>query len=78
MVRSQMKGSPTRTRTLDKAVNSRLLYQLSYRGSVPEYYYMVPLTARPLFWVVCVAVWSRVDGLACFWGELEFAGSGGG
>jgi hypothetical protein len=26
-------SSPTRTRTLDKAVNSRLLYQLSYRGS---------------------------------------------
>ena len=25
-------GSPTRTRTSDKAVNSRLLYQLSYRG----------------------------------------------
>jgi hypothetical protein len=27
-------GSPGRTRTCDKAVNSRLLYQLSYRGSV--------------------------------------------
>ena len=26
------KGSPDRTRTYDKAVNSRLLYQLSYRG----------------------------------------------
>jgi hypothetical protein len=26
-------GSPGRTRTSDKAVNSRLLYQLSYRGS---------------------------------------------
>lgn len=26
------KGSPGRTRTCDKAVNSRLLYQLSYRG----------------------------------------------
>ena len=26
-------GSPGRTRTNDKAVNSRLLYQLSYRGS---------------------------------------------
>ena len=31
-VRGQTEGSPTRTRTLDKAVNSRLLYQLSYRG----------------------------------------------
>ena len=26
-------GSPGRTRTYDPAVNSRLLYQLSYRGS---------------------------------------------
>jgi hypothetical protein len=26
------KSSPARTRTSDKAVNSRLLYQLSYRG----------------------------------------------
>ena len=25
-------GSPGRTRTYDKSVNSRLLYQLSYRG----------------------------------------------
>jgi hypothetical protein len=27
-------GSPGRTRTSDKVVNSHLLYQLSYRGSV--------------------------------------------
>jgi hypothetical protein len=27
-------SSPTRTRTLDKRINSPLLYQLSYRGSV--------------------------------------------
>ena len=27
-------GSPSKTRTCDKAVNSRLLYQLSYRGTV--------------------------------------------
>ena len=27
-------GSPGRTRTADKVVNSHLLYQLSYRGSV--------------------------------------------
>ena len=26
-------GSPSKTRTCDKSVNSRLLYQLSYRGS---------------------------------------------
>ncbi len=26
-------GSPSRARTCDKAINSRLLYQLSYRGS---------------------------------------------
>lgn len=30
--RSFSKSSPDRTRTCDKAVNSRLLYQLSYRG----------------------------------------------
>jgi hypothetical protein len=30
----EFSGSPGRTRTCDKAVNSRLLYQLSYRGSV--------------------------------------------
>ncbi len=28
----QVFGSPSRTRTYDKAINSRLLYQLSYRG----------------------------------------------
>jgi hypothetical protein len=28
-------GSRSRTRTCDKSVNSRLLYQLSYRGSAP-------------------------------------------
>ena len=27
------RGSPGRTRTCDPAINSRLLYQLSYRGS---------------------------------------------
>ena len=26
-------GSPNRTRTCDKSINSRLLYQLSYRGT---------------------------------------------
>src|SRR3954454_6049840 len=30
----RLTGSPSRTRTCDKAINSRLLYQLSYRGSV--------------------------------------------
>jgi hypothetical protein len=33
-IRYFAESSPTRTRTLDPAVNSRLLYQLSYRGSV--------------------------------------------
>lgn len=33
IVRSRLKGSPSRTRTYNTAVNSRLLYQLSYRGS---------------------------------------------
>src|SRR3954453_14480985 len=30
----RLTGSPSRTRTCDPAINSRLLYQLSYRGSV--------------------------------------------
>ncbi len=29
-----MSGSPTRTRTRDKLINSQPLYQLSYRGIV--------------------------------------------
>gem|GEM_PF-6581976 len=29
-------GSPARTRTTDKVVNSHLLYQLSYRGMVSD------------------------------------------
>ncbi len=33
LFRQPTQSSPTRTRTLDPAVNSRLLYQLSYRGS---------------------------------------------
>ncbi len=31
---SRRNGSPGRTRTCDQPVNSRLLYQLSYRGTV--------------------------------------------
>ncbi|CAH1671111.1 hypothetical protein CHELA20_51526 [Hyphomicrobiales bacterium] len=46
-----MIGSPSRTRTCDKAVNSRLLYQLSYRGSLTQGsgYSMSVGTATPLF-----------------------------
>lgn len=29
----QYNGSPSRTRTYDLAINSRVLYQLSYRGT---------------------------------------------
>ena len=29
-------GSPGRTRTSDKLINSQPLYQLSYRGTVPK------------------------------------------
>ena len=29
-------GSPSRTRTCDQTINSRLLYQLSYRGPMPR------------------------------------------
>ncbi len=28
-------GSPSRTRTCDHSINSRMLYQLSYRGPFP-------------------------------------------
>ena len=35
--RGRMKSSPGRTRTYDLAVNSRSLYQLSYRGSLFQF-----------------------------------------
>ena len=31
---SDLYGSPSKTRTCDKAINSRLLYRLSYQGTV--------------------------------------------
>jgi hypothetical protein len=40
-------GSPSRTRTCDKAINSRLLYQLSYRGSRSRLYTPGSRGARP-------------------------------
>ena len=48
------KGSPDRTRTCDKVVNSHLLYQLSYRGlgwridhsPNAEIYWTAPTLAR--------------------------------
>ncbi|CAN0579464.1 unnamed protein product, partial [Ectocarpus sp. 12 AP-2014] len=42
-------GSPSRTRTYDPAINSRLLYQLSYRGSPkrPALYQRVLVCASP-------------------------------
>ena len=37
-------GSPSRTRTYDLAVNSRVLYQLSYRGTLePPLYHEAAL-----------------------------------
>ena len=39
-----MEGSPERTRTSDKVVNSHLLYQLSYRGFVVENYSVIALS----------------------------------
>ena len=43
MILGLVSGSPGRTRTSDPAVNSRLLYQLSYRGlSIAAW----PLTSR--------------------------------
>ena len=41
-------GSPSRTRTYDKAINSRLLYQLSYRGPRRGLYTRRWRDARPL------------------------------
>ncbi len=46
-VRSRLKGSSGRTRTYDLAVNSRPLYQLSYRGMLsPAHTQNAPLSDR--------------------------------
>ena len=39
-------SSPSRTRTYDRAVNSRLLYQLSYRGSMKAGPFHRPMTDK--------------------------------
>ena len=55
-------GSPSRTRTYDKAINSRLLYQLSYRGPRRGLYTRLWRDARPLRIFV-----GFVYGLATVW-----------
>ena len=66
-------GSPGRTRTSDPAVNSRLLYQLSYRGAeraqVKRRYDLVDSKRQGAFPELCadpldVAAW-RDDGAGC-------------
>ena len=42
-------GSPSRTRTCDHSINSRMLYQLSYRGSAGRPYSRFSRPAKPLF-----------------------------
>ncbi len=42
-------GSPSRTRTCDHSINSRMLYQLSYRGSAGRPYSRFSRLAKPFF-----------------------------
>lgn len=58
-------GSPSRTRTYDKAINSRLLYQLSYRGPRRGLYTPLWRDARPLRRFV-----GFVYGLAPLWSSV--------
>ena len=47
-------GSPSRARTYDKAINSRLLYQLSYRGTREGARYTATLrSCKPLMPIEC-------------------------
>ena len=56
-VRRKTKSSPGRTRTYDPAVNSRLLYQLSYRGMNWSGYPMVENWTRPRGFGFAAANW---------------------
>lgn len=44
------KSAPGRTRTYDKAVNSRLLYQLSYRSVLEEFQFQIGKCIPLVFW----------------------------
>ena len=44
-----LSGSPGRTRTADRVVNSHLLYQLSYRGSQISYKSMISTSYKILY-----------------------------
>jgi hypothetical protein len=47
-------GSPSRARTYDKAINSRLLYQLSYRGTLGGAPYTATFgSCKPLMLIEC-------------------------
>src|SRR4051794_7744757 len=51
LFRRQKRSSPGRTRTYDLAVNSRSLYQLSYRGSEILFWRGVARLARVAGWL---------------------------
>ena len=51
-------GSPSRTRTCDHSINSRMLYQLSYRGSAPPRYSKISGDGKRVF-AACAALMGR-------------------
>ena len=59
-------GSPGRTRTYDPAVNSRLLYQLSYRGSTKCRCY-----SRHMSWETSLKTCFPIDFRNCSNTELQ-------
>ena len=59
--RSFFKSSSGRTRTCDPAVNSRLLYQLSYRGSLASQNLI--RQKRTVTLMIGIKKWSRAEGL---------------
>src|SRR5208337_2200051 len=62
-------GSPSRTRTCDHSINSRMLYQLSYRGSAGRPYSRIPGEAKSF---LPLARAGAADHLAIMLNPLEF------
>ncbi len=71
------RGAFSRTRTYDPAVNSRMLYRLSYKGSQRDYYinicraicqeFLLKITAKfLLFSIVCLCAAYRLPFLLSF------------
>ena len=52
-------GAPNRTRTYDTAVNSRMLYRLSYRGICDSEYYIIICRA------ICQAFFYQIKQIFC-------------